>query len=48
MKDILPRIQIYICIYSETAIKWPHNGGWPLNRGSLEIGIIFSRNLTLF
>ena len=28
--------------------KWRLNGGWPVNRGSSEISIIFSRNITLF
>ena len=28
--------------------KWQLNGGWPLSRGSSEISIIFSRNITLF
>ena len=28
--------------------KWRLNRGWPLSRGSSEIIIIFSRNITLF
>ena len=28
--------------------KWPLNGDWPLDRGSSQVGILFSRHIILF